>query len=94
MRRVAPRRGSFRSQLYRAARELGNVEAASKGPAALGKRWASCGPSGSVGDGGARGEPETRAKSLWTGDHIWCQHSRSESARHKEGRPWNTPPGR
>jgi hypothetical protein len=32
------RRKSLRSQLYRAARDLGNVEAASKGPAAYGKR--------------------------------------------------------
>jgi hypothetical protein len=29
---------SLRSQLYRAARDLGNVEAASKGPGAYGKR--------------------------------------------------------
>jgi hypothetical protein len=29
---------SLRSQLYRAARDLGNVEAASKGPTAYGKR--------------------------------------------------------
>jgi hypothetical protein len=33
-----PRRKSLRSQLYRAARDLGNVEAASKGPGAYGKR--------------------------------------------------------
>jgi len=32
------RRKSLRSQLYRAARDLGNVEAASKGPAAYSKR--------------------------------------------------------
>ncbi len=32
------RRKSLRSQLYRAARDLGNVEAASKGPGAYGKR--------------------------------------------------------
>lgn len=32
------RRKSLRSQLYRAARDLGNVEAASQGPAALAKR--------------------------------------------------------
>ena len=35
-----PRRKSIRSQLYRAARDLGNVEAASKGPASYGKRYA------------------------------------------------------
>ena len=29
---------SLRSQLYRAARDLGNVQAASKGPAAYGRR--------------------------------------------------------
>jgi len=29
---------SLRSQLYRAARDLGNVEAAEKGPASFGKR--------------------------------------------------------
>lgn len=34
------RRRSLRSQLYRAARDLGNVEAASKGPGALAKRQA------------------------------------------------------
>jgi hypothetical protein len=34
------RRKSLRSQLYRAARDLGNVEAAEKGPAAYGKRYA------------------------------------------------------
>jgi len=34
----APRRKSLRSQLYRAARDLGNAEAASKGPGAYGKR--------------------------------------------------------
>jgi len=32
------RRKSLRSQLYRAARDLGNIEAAEKGPAAYGKR--------------------------------------------------------
>jgi hypothetical protein len=32
------RRKSLRSQLYRAARDLGNVEAAEKGPGAYGKR--------------------------------------------------------
>jgi hypothetical protein len=32
------RRKSLRSQLYRAARDLGNVEAAEKGPEAYGKR--------------------------------------------------------
>jgi hypothetical protein len=32
------RRKSLRSQFYRAARDLGNVEAASKGPSAYGKR--------------------------------------------------------
>jgi hypothetical protein len=32
------RRKSLRSQLYRAARDLGNVQAASKGPGAYGKR--------------------------------------------------------
>jgi hypothetical protein len=31
-------RKSLRSQLYRAARDLGNAEAASKGPGAYGKR--------------------------------------------------------
>jgi hypothetical protein len=34
------RRSSLRSQLYRAARDLGNVEAASKGPGSYGKRVA------------------------------------------------------
>jgi hypothetical protein len=34
------RRRSLRSQLYREARILGNVEAASRGPAAYGKRYA------------------------------------------------------
>ncbi|MHB8329661.1 MAG: hypothetical protein ACYDD6_08570 [Acidimicrobiales bacterium] len=29
---------SFRSQLYRAARDLGNVQAAEKGPVSYGKR--------------------------------------------------------
>jgi hypothetical protein len=33
-----PRRKSLRSQLYRAARDLGNVEAAEKGPASYSKR--------------------------------------------------------
>jgi hypothetical protein len=32
------RRKSFRSQLYRAARDVGNIEAAEKGPASYGKR--------------------------------------------------------
>jgi hypothetical protein len=32
------RRKSLRSQLYRAARDLGNVEAAEKGPTAYGER--------------------------------------------------------
>lgn len=32
------RRKSTRSQLYRAARDLGNLEAASRGPAAYGRR--------------------------------------------------------
>ena len=32
------RRTSLRSQLYRAARDLGNVQAAGKGPAAYGRR--------------------------------------------------------
>ncbi len=32
------RRKSLRSQLYRAARDLGNVEAAADGPAALARR--------------------------------------------------------
>ena len=32
------RRKSFRSQLYRAARDMGNIEAATKGPTAYGKR--------------------------------------------------------
>lgn len=34
------RRKSFRSQLYRAARDVGNVEAAEKGPASYGRRVA------------------------------------------------------
>jgi len=34
------RRKSLRSQLYRAARDLGNAQAASKGPGAYGKRVA------------------------------------------------------
>jgi hypothetical protein len=33
-----PTKRSFRSQLYRAARDLGNVQAAEKGPASYGKR--------------------------------------------------------
>jgi hypothetical protein len=33
------RRKSLRSQLYRAARDLGNAQAASRGPGALGKRY-------------------------------------------------------
>ncbi len=32
------RRKSFRSQLYRAARDLGNLEAATKGPGGYAKR--------------------------------------------------------
>jgi hypothetical protein len=32
------RRKSFRSQLYRAARDIGNIEAAEKGPKSYGKR--------------------------------------------------------
>ena len=32
------RRKSLRSQLYRAARDLGNVQAAEKGPTSYGKR--------------------------------------------------------
>ncbi len=32
------RRKSFRSQLYRGARDLGNIEASSKGPTSYGKR--------------------------------------------------------
>jgi hypothetical protein len=32
------RRKSLRSQMYRAARDLGNVEAAEKGPTSYGKR--------------------------------------------------------
>lgn len=34
------RKKSVRSQLYRAARDLGNVEAASEGPTSFGKRYA------------------------------------------------------
>ncbi len=34
------RRKSLRSQLYRAARDLGNIQAAEKGPTAYGKRMA------------------------------------------------------
>jgi hypothetical protein len=33
-----PRRRSLRSQLYRAARDLGNAKAASRGPGEFGKR--------------------------------------------------------
>jgi hypothetical protein len=33
-----PRRKSLRSQLYRAARDLGNVEAGAQGPASLARR--------------------------------------------------------
>lgn len=33
-----PRSKSLRSQLYRGARDLGNLEAAEKGPTAYGKR--------------------------------------------------------
>jgi hypothetical protein len=33
-----PRRKSLRGQLYRAARDLGNLEAAAKGPEVYGKR--------------------------------------------------------
>lgn len=33
-----PRRRSLRGQLYRAARDLGNLEAAEKGPGAYGRR--------------------------------------------------------
>jgi hypothetical protein len=35
---VAPRKKSLRSQLYRGARDLGNLEAAEKGPASYGRR--------------------------------------------------------
>ena len=38
MRLIVARRKSLRSQLYRAARDLGNVEAVEKGPEAYGKR--------------------------------------------------------
>ncbi len=34
-----PRRKSLRSQLYRGARDLGNLEAAKQGPTSLGKRY-------------------------------------------------------
>lgn len=34
------RRKSMRSQLYKVARDLGNVDAASRGPTSLGKRYA------------------------------------------------------
>lgn len=37
--RSVPRPKSLRSQLYRAARDLGNAQAASRGPGALGKRY-------------------------------------------------------
>jgi hypothetical protein len=33
-----PRRRSLRSQLYRAARDVGNIEAAAQGPVPYGKR--------------------------------------------------------
>ena len=33
-----PRRKSLRSQIYRAARDLGNLEAVEKGPASYGRR--------------------------------------------------------
>jgi len=33
------RRKSLRSQLYRGARDLGNLEAAERGPTSLGKRY-------------------------------------------------------
>lgn len=33
------RKKSLRSQLYRAARDLGNIEAAERGPAAYSKRY-------------------------------------------------------
>ena len=35
---MTARRSGLRSQLYRAARDLGNVQAAAKGPTAFGKR--------------------------------------------------------
>jgi len=35
---MAHRRSSLRSQLYRAARDMGNVQAAAKGPRAYSKR--------------------------------------------------------
>ncbi len=35
-----PRRKSFRSQLYRVARDMGNIEAAEQGPEAYAKRYA------------------------------------------------------
>jgi hypothetical protein len=35
-----PRRKSLRSQMYRAARDIGNLEAAEKGPAEFGRRYA------------------------------------------------------
>jgi hypothetical protein len=34
------RKKSARSQLYRAARDLGNLEAAEKGPSSFGRRYA------------------------------------------------------
>jgi hypothetical protein len=34
------RKKSVRSQLYRAARDLGNLEAAEKGPTSFGRRYA------------------------------------------------------
>lgn len=37
---AVPRRRSLRSQLYRAARDLGNLEAAERGPTAYGRRVA------------------------------------------------------
>ncbi len=37
---TVPRRKSLRSQLYRAARDLGNLEAAERGPGAYAKRYA------------------------------------------------------
>lgn len=37
---MAPRSTSLRSQLYRAARDVGNVQAAAKGPGAYARRIA------------------------------------------------------
>jgi hypothetical protein len=37
---IMTRKKSLRSQLYRAARDLGNVEAASQGPTSFGERYA------------------------------------------------------